>query len=849
MSHYARPLETPSARAVLIVVVVLAALLAGAPRAAAALPVKESFRNATAANLVFGGHAVLTAGADDPDGNGWLRLTSSGPQQFGYAYIDEAFSSADGLLAEFDFAMHSGSGADGISVFLFDGATTAAEFEIGARGGSLGYTSCTEFGNTSPGLRNAYLGVGIDQWGNFTDRAVCGLGGAGRRGNTVSVRGSQTDGFPLLAHATAGQLLSTPRSAPHRVTAYLSRAGHFTVILRHADGSRQVLIDELAVDAPPPTLKIGFAAATGSSVNTHEIRNLVVATPTELHTTVTRTGATPERGQQSQWQAVVTNAGDLLPGGRLELDAGNLQELSWTCTAASGATCPSASGAGDDPITIGPIPASGTLTFDIDATVRPDAPAANFGVSVTGLDAGGNRMPPDRWATTPHALAPYLGALPPIELHATPFMARAVGPVAFAGTKISSINAAWVLCNRGTTADCTFLTWASISALSPDTRRLYAERHLVDTDAGHDLRVRVTATNDVGTTTVFTDPAPRPETTIVSGPAEPSDTGDFTIEFTDNLGAAECSLDGGPWTTCTSPWSGSVADGEHVARVRAKRGAFVDETPAEWAWTVDTTPPAPDPEPEPRPEPAPEPAPAPGPAPAPLPAPPAPQPRVQPAVSVTLAKGKLVVRGGRLPVRCSASGARIERCTVRIEARVGGRTRMLGVTRVRPKGGATRVRVNTRLSVDGRRILARFAGGLEATVKVRVRTTRGVTANAETKARLFAPRVAVRIDVWPLEGFGVNVSEAARERLAPIADVLGDARRVTCVGHTDSRGSAAANIVMGLLRAQSVCDTLTELGVKATKAVQSWGESRPRASNRTAAGRHKNRRVELIVRH
>jgi OOP family OmpA-OmpF porin len=90
-----------------------------------------------------------------------------------------------------------------------------------------------------------------------------------------------------------------------------------------------------------------------------------------------------------------------------------------------------------------------------------------------------------------------------------------------------------------------------------------------------------------------------------------------------------------------------------------------------------------------------------------------------------------------------------------------------------------------------------------------------------------------------------TLSPAATSRLKATAKKLVAARSVTCVGYTDSVGSTAANQRLGLARAKAVCGILA----KRAKAVHlvSYGERRPRASNGTAAGRAKNRRVEVQV--
>lgn len=67
-------------------------------------------------------------------------------------------------------------------------------------------------------------------------------------------------------------------------------------------------------------------------------------------------------------------------------------------------------------------------------------------------------------------------------------------------------------------------------------------------------------------------------------------------------------------------------------------------------------------------------------------------------------------------------------------------------------------------------------------------------------------------------------------------------------GHTDATGSAAPNLRLSERRAQSVADLLTQEGISPGRiTLAGYGENRPIADNRTAAGRKKNRRVEIII--
>lgn len=71
---------------------------------------------------------------------------------------------------------------------------------------------------------------------------------------------------------------------------------------------------------------------------------------------------------------------------------------------------------------------------------------------------------------------------------------------------------------------------------------------------------------------------------------------------------------------------------------------------------------------------------------------------------------------------------------------------------------------------------------------------------------------------------------------------------VEIAGHTDNSGSPELNQVLSEQRANAVASHLRQNGVKPGRMyAQGFGESRPIASNRTAAGRAQNRRVEITL--
>ena len=71
--------------------------------------------------------------------------------------------------------------------------------------------------------------------------------------------------------------------------------------------------------------------------------------------------------------------------------------------------------------------------------------------------------------------------------------------------------------------------------------------------------------------------------------------------------------------------------------------------------------------------------------------------------------------------------------------------------------------------------------------------------------------------------------------------------RLTIIGHTDSKGTDAYNMALGMRRAVAVRDKLIEFGLDPSRilGVESRGESEPIATNDTPEGRFENRRIEF----
>jgi outer membrane protein OmpA-like peptidoglycan-associated protein len=95
-----------------------------------------------------------------------------------------------------------------------------------------------------------------------------------------------------------------------------------------------------------------------------------------------------------------------------------------------------------------------------------------------------------------------------------------------------------------------------------------------------------------------------------------------------------------------------------------------------------------------------------------------------------------------------------------------------------------------------------------------------------------------------------DLKPGSREKLARLTGVLlsHPGLHVEVEGHTDSVGADNYNQHLSETRASSVRDYLVREGIAPTTVGTSgFGESKPVASNGTAAGKQQNRRVELVV--
>jgi type IV pilus assembly protein PilY1 len=127
----------------------------------------------------------------DPVGSGALRFTNGSPYghgENGAIVSSSAFNAGQGIQITFKTVTYRGDsggagrdGADGMSFYLIDGGQAPGNGlwnGIGSWGGSLGYT-CSNANPPFDGLVGAYLGLGIDEYGNFLNGTSLVAGYAG----------------------------------------------------------------------------------------------------------------------------------------------------------------------------------------------------------------------------------------------------------------------------------------------------------------------------------------------------------------------------------------------------------------------------------------------------------------------------------------------------------------------------------------------------------------------------------------------------------------------------------------------------------------------------------------------
>ena len=219
--------------------------------------------------------------------DGRLRLTDSSNQVSTVATLLNQFPGADNRIEiEFDYYAYDGNSADGIAINFSDASISPA---AGAFGGSLGYAQKTGI----DGFAGGWLGVGIDEYGNFSAASEGREGGPGRTTDSISLRGSGsgTSGYPYLAGTSSlSPAIDDSGSSPNPGHRYRIIVDHTaggsiaTASVERDTGSGysslvptfNIFTQNPVQDAVPANWVISFTGSTGGSTNIHEIGDLKI---------------------------------------------------------------------------------------------------------------------------------------------------------------------------------------------------------------------------------------------------------------------------------------------------------------------------------------------------------------------------------------------------------------------------------------------------------------------------------------------------------------------------------------------------------------------------------------------
>jgi hypothetical protein len=256
------------------------------------------------------------AGKPDPAGSGVFQLSNNAKGESGYGLFTRPLQTNKGLQVDFDLFQHNGKtsrdalgtrGGDGITFFLINGSASPAT--AGDAGGSLGYRN----------LPGGLIGLGFDEYGNFSDPTWGGTGGPGEKPNSVVLRGADSTGYryitgvkapgPLAADSAVGRA-----AAKRHVTIDLSTKNVLTVYVNffNGKGAQRVIgpIDLNTIKGQPPlpaTIKFGLAAATGAATAYHEMQGMTMTgLPPDLRLAVSHSG-TFKVGQTGNFVLKVAN--------------------------------------------------------------------------------------------------------------------------------------------------------------------------------------------------------------------------------------------------------------------------------------------------------------------------------------------------------------------------------------------------------------------------------------------------------------------------------------------------------------------------------------------------------------
>jgi outer membrane protein OmpA-like peptidoglycan-associated protein len=212
-------------------------------------------------------------------------------------------------------------------------------------------------------------------------------------------------------------------------------------------------------------------------------------------------------------------------------------------------------------------------------------------------------------------------------------------------------------------------------------------------------------------------------------------------------------------------------------------------------------------------------------------------------------------------LRAQAEADRAREATRRAEAEAQERTARAQAETARQQAEAAR------LQAERARLEATQANALALAADERAAANANAARDAEREKAELRAQLNRQLNLIletrdTARGLIVNMSDVlfdtaqhtlkpgAREKLAKISGIVVShpGLQLSIEGHTDSVGTDDYNQQLSERRAESVRSFLTQNGVPAGAiTAKGFGESQPVASNDDAAGRQRNRRVEMVV--
>jgi hypothetical protein len=286
------------------------------------LPAPQSGKNV--ACLTATGNTTIApllscTGNIDAQGSGVLRFTGAATGQVGGVFGADSFPTSNGIDVTFTAYQYGGTTppADGIGFLLaaVNPSDPVSPTGLASSGGSLGYSATA----TLNGMTDAYLGVGLDVYGNFSSPTYQGTGCTNlpymtaAEAGAVVVRGpgnglvgycglattrTSTGALTLYgatraASAVPLEVLINPTNASFTsASGYTVTPGTYEVIFTSVGGVPRTLTGTLPsvaanlypssswlnANGVPKQLAFGFEGSTGADDDVHEISGVNVVT-------------------------------------------------------------------------------------------------------------------------------------------------------------------------------------------------------------------------------------------------------------------------------------------------------------------------------------------------------------------------------------------------------------------------------------------------------------------------------------------------------------------------------------------------------------------------------------------